>query len=468
MYRSTIIFVNMGRWYLYHKVAENLNQRGWNVEAITYGYQLKKHCEALNLYTKVYDLSLEIHNKEKSITEVKHLFKDISINEIVKSDRFFNTKRKIGGISTDSFYTQIIEAIDDKISRKDVMGIFYEPSSAISLFCGEISKYYNKIAVYPQWGRTNLGMSISNGYNGAFKDITNNFNQIELNGLSSKELEKIDTFKEGVLSETLRLKLESNVVKRPLVKRIALKLKNSLIAYTEQFKTKYPIKGKKNKILGFYDGIVRSYRKRTNKKYFRLTIPNKNIIFFPLHYDPDLSSLLYSRNNSNQIEVIRKLSLNIPDGYTLVVKEHPGMRLNRSKNFYKAIINNYNVLLVDNLVTSRQLIESCDAVITLSGTVGFESVFYGKKAIVLADDYYDIPELFDRVTDYRKIKEIIEKNVLDNNIENTNIDKFALAYLRSVTYVKQYRGTISYENVTLSVVDPIADYVEGQLKEDKT
>jgi hypothetical protein len=453
----------MGRWHLFHKVAENLKNRGWTVDCITYGYQLRDHCERLNLYSNVYDLSLEIENKRSQLDDVQHFLKKISLNEIIKSDRYFCSKRSIGNIDIESFFAHLVKAIDIKISRPEVLGIFHEPSSAISLLCGEISRYYNKFPVYPQWGRTNLGMSISDGYEGVFMDINNSFYHVDHKKFTENEKTQIKEFIEGVISGDSRLLPEFNLIKKSIFEKIKIKIYN-FISYTiESITNKYPIKKRKSFISSFYNSLLKIYRKHTNNRYFSDSVPNSKFIFFPLHYDPDLSSLLYSRNNSNQIEVIRKLSLNIPDSYTLVIKEHPAMHLNRNKNFYKNILKNYNVILIDGLKTSKQLIENADAIITLSGTVGFESIFYGKRPIILADDYYNIQELFDRVTDTKELKKIIEDNIQNNKIEDIYIEKFAMAYLKNTTYVKQYSGTINYENSPVELVSPIADYVESQI-----
>jgi hypothetical protein len=463
MTKKTIVFINMGKWYLFHKVAENLKNRGWTVDCITYGHQLRDHCEKLNLYSNVYDLSLEIEHKKSRFSDVKHFFKNISINEIIKSDRYFCSKRSLGNIEIESYFTQLVKAIDVKVSRPEVLGIFHEPSSAISLCCGEISRYYNKFSIYPQWGRTNLGMSISDGYDGCYTDITDSFYHVDHKNFTKIELTQIKELRDGVISGKLRLLPEFNITKKSIFDKIKNKLNNFISFTIESITNKYPIKRRKNFILSSYNKLQKIYRKHTNNGYFSNSVPNTKLIFFPLHYDPDLSSLLYARNNSNQIEVIRKLSLNIPDSYTLVIKEHPAMYLNRNKNFYKNILKNYNVILIDGLKTSKQLIENADAIITLSGTVGFESIFYGKRPIILADDYYNIPELFDRVTDTKELKKIIEDNIQNNKIEDIYIEKFAMAYLKNTTYVKQYSGTINYENSPVELVSPIADYVESQI-----
>ena len=52
-------------------------------------------------------------------------------------------------------------------------------------------------------------------------------------------------------------------------------------------------------------------------------LKNINYAFFPLHTEPEVTLLVYSKPYMNQIEAIRLISHNLPIGMKLIVKEHP-------------------------------------------------------------------------------------------------------------------------------------------------
>ena len=72
------------------------------------------------------------------------------------------------------------------------------------------------------------------------------------------------------------------------------------------------------------------------------------------------------------------------------VKEHPWQyetigedRHERSIDFYKHLIKNKRVKLLDNSIPSSVLIKKAGAIVSTNGTVSWESILIGKPSIVL-------------------------------------------------------------------------------------
>jgi capsule polysaccharide export protein KpsC/LpsZ len=76
------------------------------------------------------------------------------------------------------------------------------------------------------------------------------------------------------------------------------------------------------------------------------------------------------------------------NSFTFVIKEHPNVFGFRTNNFYSALINKANVILVNPEVSSNELIEACDYILVCTGTVGFESLLRGKPVISGCAPYY--------------------------------------------------------------------------------
>ena len=121
---------------------------------------------------------------------------------------------------------------------------------------------------------------------------------------------------------------------------------------------------------------------------FNIPTVQKYFLYF-LHYDPDLATLQWAPNYCDQIAQIRKISENLPSGTVLVVKEHPLSKLIRPRQFYRDINKISNVILLSSAVPRSTLLAGCTAVVTLTGTIGFEAWIFGKPVICLGTTFYD-------------------------------------------------------------------------------
>jgi capsule polysaccharide export protein KpsC/LpsZ len=85
-----------------------------------------------------------------------------------------------------------------------------------------------------------------------------------------------------------------------------------------------------------------------------------------------------------QEEVVNSITRHLPKGMLLVLKEHPHQfekLLPRSRNFYSRLVSAPNVVLVSSDVPSLKLRQGCLAVVTVSGSNGFEVLASGKPVI---------------------------------------------------------------------------------------
>jgi hypothetical protein len=127
--------------------------------------------------------------------------------------------------------------------------------------------------------------------------------------------------------------------------------------------------------------------------------------FFPLHTEPEVSLLVYSRAYLNQIEAIRTISNSIPVGMKLVVKEHPAAVGKRPLSYYQKILEIPNVRLADPALSSKPLVTNARLVATIAGSIGWEAVLRQKPVIVLGHTPYEFlpPSMVRRVTDMERL-----------------------------------------------------------------
>ncbi len=114
-----------------------------------------------------------------------------------------------------------------------------------------------------------------------------------------------------------------------------------------------------------------------NKK----SLSSINYTFYPLHKEPEVTLLVYSRPYMNQIEVIRNIARSLPVGMKLIVKEHPAAIGYRKRSYYRKIISIPNVLLAAPEITSRDLINNADMISIISGSIGLEALMMKKPVI---------------------------------------------------------------------------------------
>lgn len=130
-------------------------------------------------------------------------------------------------------------------------------------------------------------------------------------------------------------------------------------------------------------------RYRYAKKLSCQISDHANIIFMPLHYEPEASLSVRSLFYSNQLALIENISKSIPYNYTLVLKEHPQMSGLREISFYKRIERMPNAEIASVNVSSREIIDKCKMAITLTGTAGYEAALLGKPVLMFGTTIFN-------------------------------------------------------------------------------
>jgi hypothetical protein len=111
---------------------------------------------------------------------------------------------------------------------------------------------------------------------------------------------------------------------------------------------------------------------------------------FPLHTEPEVTLLVYSRHCMNQIEVVRALAQSLPVGMTVLVKEHPVAIGKRTSGYYRKLLDIPGVALADPALSSRVLVERCSFVATIAGSIGLEAAFRGKPVLLFGHAPFEI------------------------------------------------------------------------------
>lgn len=129
--------------------------------------------------------------------------------------------------------------------------------------------------------------------------------------------------------------------------------------------------------------------------------------FFPLHYEPELATLLLSPFYFDQIALIRLIARSLPLHFKLYVKEHPAMVFKRSKSFYGELLKIPNVKLISHKVKSADLIKNAKLITVITGTVGWEACLLEKPVITFGEVFFNTLSFVKRVRNIETLPTVV-------------------------------------------------------------
>lgn len=153
----------------------------------------------------------------------------------------------------------------------------------------------------------------------------------------------------------------------------------------DRYRSRLSFLGLKRKV---FDIKIEWKKVRFDLSIFDSNTPSGKYLYYPLHVDPEASTMVLSPMHTDQISVIEAIAKSLPGDKILVVKEHIPMIGKRSPIFYDAIKNMPRVRLVSPLLSAHDLIKSSEGVVVITGTAAFEASLLGKKSIVIGDSPY--------------------------------------------------------------------------------
>lgn len=142
--------------------------------------------------------------------------------------------------------------------------------------------------------------------------------------------------------------------------------------------------------------------------------------YYPLHYDPEMATMLYAPYYTDQIQLIKAIARSLPLDMKLYVKEHAAMVGYRPRSYYKELLKVPNVKLINPIVPGNNLARDAEITTTITGTGGLESLFFKKPVVTFGDVFYnDIPGV-KRCRGYEELPYLI-KEQLENWVHNESV-----------------------------------------------
>lgn len=198
------------------------------------------------------------------------------------------------------------------------------------------------------------------------------------------------------------------------------------------------------------------------------TCKDKPYVYFPLHVDPEASTLICAPYHANQTAVIEALSKSIPLSACLLVKEHPIMIGKRPRGFYKKIAGMPNVVLVPHDESSHDLIKNASLVATITGTAGWEALVMEKPLLLLGrTPYMQVGQGIVFCQDYAALPRSVLNALETKPAGDEALIRYIAAVMKEGVHVPDellwnYSPAISekYSGVTQAIADYLLSYAD--------
>jgi len=193
-------------------------------------------------------------------------------------------------------------------------------------------------------------------------------------------------------------------------------------------------------------------RKQFLDKYASQSIRENKFLYFPLQSEPEATILAFAPFFSNQIGLVETVAKAIPIDTVLYVKEHPTQKDKfwRSVEDYKKIINIPNVRLLHPSVNSLELIEKSEGIISISGSTGFEALFYKKPVIIFGDEHYENLPMVTKIKNMNKLAQEIKTALTEYRFDEDELNIFMEVFNKQS--LKVHYSDIMKEGVSLSAI----------------
>ena len=116
---------------------------------------------------------------------------------------------------------------------------------------------------------------------------------------------------------------------------------------------------------------------------------DRKFVYFPMHYQPEMTTSTLGGCFSDQMLAIENLLRILPDDTWIYVKENPKQTgAMRGRQFFGRLDRIPNLKFLPSYANTFELIEKSEFVATVTGTVGWEAIRKGKNVLVFGMPWY--------------------------------------------------------------------------------
>lgn len=135
------------------------------------------------------------------------------------------------------------------------------------------------------------------------------------------------------------------------------------------------------------------------------------LVFFPIHFEPEFSLLYLAEFYSNQVALIENISKCLKTNQILVIKEHPqqpGMLALRKYKYLRKYFS--NIIFLPSIIPASYVIKKSKLIITISSHLGWEALFHGKPVFLIGKMFYDKHPDINHFTNFEELRSSIRQD----------------------------------------------------------
>ncbi|MEQ1586314.1 MAG: hypothetical protein ABL895_10570 [Cyclobacteriaceae bacterium] len=442
---TSICFVgNFYKTWLFHAVAQKLEKEGVEVCWIV---SKQDQYDFLNEH---YDTGKILYINRSFINKPNSMIDDFKLNELLFGDRVLKHELNNGL----KFLTNIQKPIYDLLAKNKARFIIGEITWAHELLLQRMTKKRTELNCrYLQCS----DIRIPNSRFGFFVD-ENEYLMLEFDQPTDNTEIKMEKPKYlGLIDDMLKKNLS-----------LAGRWNRAMRFFTGQNIEKNDPNVVTNALTRFRIASTEEINKTAYYNRIR-TVPLEEIekekfIFFGFHKQPENSIDVHGRYYEDQAMVVTNLWRLLPAGWKLVLKEHTNAVGDRSYRFYKNLLRYPNIILANEKINSKLLIERSQLVATVSGTMAYEAALMKKPSITFARVFFNrinsckqvsledllkydnltdlVAELENQADNRLEFSNYLLKNTFEGYVsdsftdpivmEDTNIEKIATGFLKLI------------------------------------
>jgi hypothetical protein len=175
---------------------------------------------------------------------------------------------------------------------------------------------------------------------------------------------------------------------------------------------------------------------------------DRGFVFYPLHFEPEVSLQVFGRAFQNQIELVRNLAMSLPAGMKLVVKEHPRSTGFRPFSYYRKLLEIPNVVLADPRIPTHAVTRCASLVAVVSGSTGLEAAVLGKPVICFGTPTFAaLPQ--DMIRTVRSMNDLgfeVRSLIASHRMDEDALERFFAAHVAGSVAVDLYSVLLGKTN----------------------
>ena len=140
-------------------------------------------------------------------------------------------------------------------------------------------------------------------------------------------------------------------------------------------------------------------------------LPRGRYFIYPIHFHPEAATLIQGRHFNDQIRIVEMISKALPADVTLVIKEHKVNIGRHPLSFYRRLSEFHNVAFVSENIDVYALISGAIGTITISSSMGLETMMLGKPVLAFGDVFYTRSKNVIKAHDITQMKSYIQSMI---------------------------------------------------------